>query len=161
MMRHHTNALRLLPRVAKHERGRGNATQEPADHSWPGAAEDTSAPWVCAAIGHAVHTPDAFPRIPWGCLHPEASLPYGLSVSSGSWWASQLACQRGGSATPFHVDVSRDSTFSAWYPRPCRSPCPVMIGRWIQRRPLHARASGVSEVYGTVFAEPVYTELIP
>jgi hypothetical protein len=53
-----------------------------------GAAEDTSALWVSAAIGHAwgraVHTNGAFPGIPWGCWHPETSLPYGRSVSSGT-----------------------------------------------------------------------------
>jgi len=64
----------------------GNATQELADAPGSDGRGHERLMGLCchrAYWGYAVHTSGAFPGIPWGCLHPEVSLPYGLSVSSG------------------------------------------------------------------------------
>src|SRR5712691_11482567 len=84
--------------------------REPADRHGHEAAEDTRAQWVSTAIGMlgaCVHTHGAPLGLPVDCVRHRNALPYGLSVPSGSWWAAQLSLQGGGSATPFHVDVSR------------------------------------------------------
>ena len=85
--------------------------------------------------GYVVHTSSAFPGIPWICLHHEVSLPYGLSVSSGSWWASQLVCQGSASATSFHVDVGRDNTLFRLVSLPVPLSPPSNDGRRTQRVP--------------------------
>jgi hypothetical protein len=128
-------------------------------------AEDTSASWVSAAIGHTggmlfTHLVRSLASLGAVCTLRFPCPMVSLSPLSYSGLLSSRVRE---------AEAPRHSTWTSAEIVPfCRlasPPVPLSLlgnDRMVDTKSSpHARTSGVSEVCGTVFAEPVYAELIP